>query len=143
MIQTIINMFRIKELRQRLLFTLGLLAIYRIGCFVPTPGIDPALVKERFASTGGLMELMDLFTGGAMRNVTVFALGVMPYISASIIIQLLTSIVPTLEQLKKEGEQGRKVINQYTICWHCTHWAGCFWEWARRSGAGNCLRRSV
>ena len=114
MIQTIINMFRIKELRQRLLFTLGLLAIYRIGCFVPTPGIDPALVKERFASTGGLMELMDLFTGGAMRNVTVFALGVMPYISASIIMQLMTSVVPTLERLSREGEAGRRKINQYT-----------------------------
>jgi preprotein translocase subunit SecY len=114
MIETIINIFRIKELRLRLMYTLGLLAVFRVGCFVPTPGIDPARVKEVFAGTGGLMELMDLFTGGAMSNVTVFALGVMPYISASIIMQLMTSVVPTLERLSREGEAGRRKINQYT-----------------------------
>lgn len=115
MISTIINMWKIKELRQRLLFTFGLLAVYRIGSFVPTPGIDPSQL-HRFAGGmgGGLMNMMDLFTGGNMSNMTIFALGVMPYISASIIIQLMTSVIPTLERLSREGEGGRRKINQYT-----------------------------
>ncbi|MCX7847859.1 MAG: preprotein translocase subunit SecY [bacterium] len=115
MIGTIVNMWKIKELRQRLLFTLGLLAVYRIGSFVPTPGIDPAQL-HRFAggAGGGLMNMMDLFTGGNLSNMTIFALGVMPYISASIIIQLMTSVIPTLERLSREGEGGRRKINQYT-----------------------------
>ncbi len=111
-------MFRIKELRQRLLFTIGLLAIYRIGAYVPTPGIDPEKLKLLFGGAGGtgggLLNLMDLFTGGAMRNVTILALGIMPYISASIIMQLMTSVVPTLEKLSHEGEAGRRKISQYT-----------------------------
>lgn len=116
MIKTLINMFKIAELRQRLLFTLGLLAVYRIGCYIPTPGIDPVALKNMMPAegSGGLMGMMDLFTGGAMRNVTIFALGVMPYISASIIMQLMTSVVPTLERLSREGEAGRNKINQYT-----------------------------
>ncbi len=115
MISTIVNMYKIKELRQRLLFTFGLLAVYRIGSFVPTPGIDPSQL-HRFSGGlgGGLLNMMDLFTGGNMSNVTVFALGVMPYISASIIIQLMTSVIPTLERLSREGEGGRRKINQYT-----------------------------
>ena len=115
MISTIINMFKIKELRQRLLFTVGLLAIYRIGCYVPAPGINPDMLSRFFGSgSGDLLNLMDLFTGGAMRQLTIFALGVMPYISASIIIQLMTSVVPALERLSREGEAGRRKINQYT-----------------------------
>ena len=87
MLRTILNMFRIKELRNRIFFTLGLLAVYRIGAYIPTPGINPDKLKTFFgsASTSGLMNMMDLFTGGAMRNVTILALGIMPYISASII----------------------------------------------------------
>lgn len=116
MIKTLINMFKIPELRQRLLFTLALLAVYRIGGFVPTPGIDPTRLPELMGAEGGggLMGLMDMFTGGNLRNLTIFALGVMPYISASIIIQLMTSVVPTLERLSREGEAGRNKINQYT-----------------------------
>lgn len=109
-------MFKIKELRQRLLFTIALLAVYRIGAFVPTPGINPDMLGNFFGGGegSGLFNLMDLFTGGAMRNVTVMALGVMPYISASIIIQLMTSVVPALERLSREGEAGRRKITQYT-----------------------------
>ena len=109
-------MFRIKELRNRIFFTLGLIAVYRIGAYIPTPGINPEKLKTLFgsSSTSGLMNMMDLFTGGAMRNVTILALGIMPYISASIILQLMTSVVPTLEKLSHEGEAGRKKINQYT-----------------------------
>jgi len=109
-------MFKIKELRQRLLFTIALLAVYRIGAFVPTPGINPDMLKNFFGGGegSGLFNMMDMFTGGAMRNVTVMALGVMPYISASIIIQLMTSVVPSLERLSREGEAGRRKITQYT-----------------------------
>ena len=116
MLRTILNMFRITELRNRVFFTLGLLAVYRIGAYIPTPGINPDKLKGLFGAAGssGLMNMMDLFTGGAMRNVTILALGIMPYISASIILQLMTSVVPTLEKLSHEGEAGRKKINQYT-----------------------------
>jgi len=115
MISTIINMFRIKELRQRLLYTLALLAVYRIGAFIPAPGTDPAKIKESAgAFGGGLLNVMDLFTGGNLSNMTLFALGVMPYISASIIMQLMASVVPMLEKLQREGEGGRRKINQYT-----------------------------
>jgi preprotein translocase subunit SecY len=115
MLRTIINMFRIRELRERMLFTLALLAVYRIGSFVPTPGIDPLRLRQRGDLLGGgLLNVMDLFTGGNLQNVTIFALGVMPYISASIILQLMTSVVPTLERLSREGEAGRRKINQYT-----------------------------
>lgn len=104
-----------RELRRKLLFTLTMLAIYRIGVQVPTPGVDSAAVLEFFQSqSGGIFGLFNTFTGGALEQFSVFALGIMPYISASIIFQLLQSGVPYLEQLKKEGEQGRKKINQYT-----------------------------
>ncbi|SFJ50226.1 preprotein translocase subunit SecY [Jannaschia pohangensis] len=104
-----------KELRQRILFTIGLLIIYRFGTYIPVPGIDAAelrnFVEQASAGLGGVL---NMFTGGAIGRMGVFALGIMPYISASIIIQLMTAMVPQLEQLKKEGEQGRKKINQYT-----------------------------
>ncbi|MGR3698622.1 MAG: preprotein translocase subunit SecY, partial [Roseovarius sp.] len=103
------------ELRKRILFTLGLLIVYRLGTFIPVPGIDGVALREFMegaqASIGGMLSM---FTGGALGRMGIFALGIMPYISASIIVQLLTALVPALEQLKKEGEQGRKKINQYT-----------------------------
>jgi preprotein translocase subunit SecY len=109
------NIFRIPELRRRLLFTAGLLAVYRIGVHVPTPGIDANALKSFFDSMQGtIFGVFNMFTGGALERLSVFALGIMPYISSSIILQLLTVVVPHLEQLKKEGEQGRKKITQYT-----------------------------
>ena len=109
------NIFRIPELRRRLLFTAGLLAVYRIGVHVPTPGIDANALNSFFESMQGtIFGVFNMFTGGALERLSVFALGIMPYISASIILQLLTVVVPHLEQLKKEGEQGRKKITQYT-----------------------------
>ncbi len=103
------------DLRNRILFTLAMLAIYRVGVHVPTPGVDGNAVFSFFqAQSRGIFGLFNTFTGGALSQFSVFALGIMPYISASIIFQLLTSAIPTLEALKKEGEQGRKKINQYT-----------------------------
>ncbi len=103
------------DLRNRILFTLGLLIVYRLGTFIPVPGIDGAALREFMESAGaGIGGMVSMFTGGALGRMGIFALGIMPYISASIIVQLLTAMVPSLEQLKKEGEQGRKKINQYT-----------------------------
>ncbi len=103
------------ELKRRILFTLAMLAVYRIGVHVPTPGVDGQAVLSFFqAQSGGIFGLFNTFTGGALERFSIFALGIMPYISASIIFQLLQTAVPYLEQLKKEGEQGRKKINQYT-----------------------------
>lgn len=104
-----------QELRKRILFTLTMLAIFRVGVHVPTPGVDGAAIVSFFeAQSTGIFGLFNTFTGGALSQFSIFALGIMPYISASIIFQLLTSAVPALEALKKEGEQGRKKINQYT-----------------------------
>jgi preprotein translocase subunit SecY len=106
---------RNSDLRNRILFTLAMLAIYRIGVHIPTPGVDGAAVMSFFAAqSGGIFGMFNTFTGGALNQFSIFALGIMPYISASIIFQLLTSAIPYLEQLKKEGEHGRKKINQYT-----------------------------
>ncbi|MEX5730130.1 preprotein translocase subunit SecY [Rhodovulum iodosum] len=103
------------ELRQRIFFTLGLLIVYRLGTYIPVPGIDGVALKEFMeGAASGLGGILSMFTGGALGRMGIFALGIMPYISASIIVQLLTAMVPRLEQLKKEGEQGRKKINQYT-----------------------------
>ncbi|MGN7870330.1 preprotein translocase subunit SecY [Paracoccus haematequi] len=103
------------ELRQRIWFTIGLLIIYRLGTYIPVPGIDGAALRNFMdQAQAGIGGILSMFTGGALGRMGVFALGIMPYISASIIVQLLTSMVPSLEQLKKEGEQGRKKINQYT-----------------------------
>ncbi len=103
------------ELKKRLWFTLGCLVVYRLGTYVPLPGIDPAVFKEVFShQAAGILGMFNMFAGGAFGRMTVFALGIMPYISASIIIQLLTAVSPQLEALKKEGEAGRKKINQYT-----------------------------
>ncbi|MCW9042092.1 MAG: preprotein translocase subunit SecY [Pseudopelagicola sp.] len=103
------------DLRNRILFTLGLLVVYRLGTFIPVPGIDGVALREFMEGAAqGIGGILSMFTGGALGRMGIFALGIMPYISASIIVQLLTSMVPALEQLKKEGEQGRKKINQYT-----------------------------
>jgi preprotein translocase subunit SecY len=103
------------DLRNRILFTLGLLIVYRLGTFIPVPGIDGIALREFVEEAGqGIAGMVSMFTGGALGRMGIFALGIMPYISASIIVQLLTAMVPSLEQLKKEGEQGRKKINQYT-----------------------------
>jgi preprotein translocase subunit SecY len=109
------NIARIPELNRRILFTLGMLAVYRIGCAIPTPGVDPLEVRRFFEEQGGgLFGLFNLFTGGALEQFSIFALGIMPYITASIILQLLTVAVPHLEELRKEGEQGRRTITRYT-----------------------------
>ncbi|EPX86895.1 preprotein translocase subunit SecY [Salipiger mucosus] len=103
------------DLRNRILFTLGLLLVYRLGTYIPVPGIDGAALRDFMEQAGqGIGGMVSMFTGGALGRMGIFALGIMPYISASIIVQLLTAMVPSLEQLKKEGEQGRKKINQYT-----------------------------
>jgi preprotein translocase subunit SecY len=103
------------ELKRRIWFTLGALIVYRIGTYVPVPGVDAAVMGELLAQHGGgILGMFDMFSGGALGRMTVFALNIMPYISASIIIQLMTAAVPTLETLKKEGEAGRKKLNQYT-----------------------------
>ena len=106
---------RATELRQRIWFTIGLLIIYRLGTYIPVPGIDGGALRTFMEQAqAGIGGILSMFTGGALGRMGVFALGIMPYISASIIVQLLTAMVPSLEQLKKEGEQGRKKINQYT-----------------------------
>ena len=108
------NLFRIQELRKRLAFTLGLLAVYRIGVFVTLPGVNRVVMKKAIETSGGFLNLFNLFTGGALEQLSIFALGIMPYVSASIILQLLTVVVPQLEKLSKEGEMGRRKITQYT-----------------------------
>jgi preprotein translocase subunit SecY len=115
MITSLQNIFSIPELRRRVLFTLGMLAVYRVGCHVPTPGIDAQVLAKFFEGTQGtLLGLVSAFTGGALERMTVFALGIMPYISASIILQLLTVVFEPVERLAKEGEQGRKTITRWT-----------------------------
>lgn len=109
------NIFKIPELKKRIFFTLAFLIIYRVGVHVPTPGIDAAALAEIFdRAKGTILGIFNMFSGGALERLSVFALGIMPYISASIILQLMTVVVPHLERLKKEGEQGRKKITQYT-----------------------------
>ena len=104
-----------EDLKKRIWFTLGALLIYRLGTFIPIPGINPAVFAENFnASKAGILGMFNTFSGGAVERMAIFALNIMPYISASIIMQLMTSVIPTLEALKKEGEAGRKQINQYT-----------------------------
>lgn len=115
MINQAVNIFRVPELRKRVFFTCLLLIVYRIGSHVPTPGIDAEALTALFAQVGGtLFGFLDLFSGGALRRLSVFALGIMPYISASIILQLLAVVIPALERLSKEGEAGRRRITQYT-----------------------------
>jgi preprotein translocase subunit SecY len=115
MLEKFANIFRIPDLRKRVLFTLGLLAVYRLGAFIPTPGINADALAQFFnANSGSALGLADLFTGGNLRRLTIFALGIMPYITASIIFQLLTVIYEPLAKLQKEGELGRRKITQWT-----------------------------
>ena len=104
-----------EELKKRIWFTLGALIVYRLGTYIPLPGIDPEALRQSFqGASGGVLGLFNMFSGGAVERMAIFALNIMPYISASIIVQLLTSVLPSLEALKKEGESGRKILNQYT-----------------------------
>jgi preprotein translocase subunit SecY len=103
------------ELKKCIWFTLGALIIYRLGTYIPLPGIDPVVLKDIFQQNqGGILGMFDMFAGGALGRMTIFALNIMPYISSAIIMQLMTAVSPQLEALKKEGEAGRKKINQYT-----------------------------
>lgn len=103
------------ELKKRIWFTLGALIVYRLGTYIPIPGVDPSILADIFRqNAGGVLGMFDMFAGGALGRMTIFALNIMPYISASIIVQLMTTVSPSLEAMKKEGEQGRKKINQYT-----------------------------
>ena len=109
------NIFKIPELRTRILFTLGMLVVYRVGAHIPTPGINGEALSEFLQKQGGaLLGFLDIFSGGSLSRLTIFALGIMPYISASIILQLLTVVIPHLSKLAKEGERGRKTIIKYT-----------------------------
>lgn len=115
MFEALQNIFKIPELKKRVMFSLGMLFVYRVGCFIPTPGIDGVALSHFFKQAQGtLLGMFDMFSGGALEKLTVFALGIMPYISSSIIFQLLTVVVPAIEKLSKEGDAGRKKIIQYT-----------------------------
>ncbi|HSB62644.1 MAG TPA: preprotein translocase subunit SecY [Thermoanaerobaculia bacterium] len=139
------NIFAIPDLRKRVLFTFGLLAIYRIGSHIPTPGLDASALEEFFkASAGGLLGFLDVFSGGALRRLSVFALGITPYITASIILQLLTVVWPFLEKLSKEGEMGRRKITQYTrygtVVLSVVQGAGiALWLWSQTTPSGRNL----
>jgi preprotein translocase subunit SecY len=114
-LQAFANLFRIEDLRKRVFFTLALLAVYRIGAHIPTPGINGAVLDQLFSQAQGTaLGIFDLFSGGTFRRLTIFALGIMPYITSSIILQLMTVVFPYLERLQKEGELGRRKITQYT-----------------------------
>jgi preprotein translocase subunit SecY len=109
------NAWRVPELRRRVLFTASILALYRLGSWVPTPGVDPDAIEDYFSGQGGtILGLLNIFSGGALSQFALFALGIMPYVTASIILQLMTVVIPRLEQLQKEGEAGYAKINQYT-----------------------------
>ena len=115
LIETLKNIWKIEDLRQRILITMLFVAIYRFGSFVVLPGINPALLDKLQSQTaGGLMSLLDMFSGGAFSNASIFALGIMPYISASIVMQLLAVAVPYFQKMQREGESGRKKIMTYT-----------------------------
>jgi preprotein translocase subunit SecY len=113
MLQSLLNAWRLPDLRKKLLFTAMIIAIYRLGCYIPVPGVDVQAIKDLF-NTGGVFDFYNLFTGGGLQRVAIFAMGIMPYITASIIMQLLTMVIPRLEALMKEGEAGQKKVNQYT-----------------------------
>lgn len=119
MIASFANCFKIPELKKKILFTLGIVAAYRVGCYIPTPGINGSVLAEVFqrfqeSAGGNMFGVMNMFSGGSLEKMTVFALGIMPYISSSIIMQLLTAVIPALEKLSKEGQAGYHKINQYT-----------------------------
>lgn len=113
-IDAFVNAFKIADLRKKILFTLAVLIIYRVGAHITIPGVNAAVLAEYFKNSNNLFGLYDSFTGGAFAKATVFALGIMPYISASIIIQLMGSVIPGIQMLQKEGQEGRAKLNQYT-----------------------------
>ena len=119
MIASFANCFKIPELKNKIFFTLAIVVAYRVGCYLPTPGVNGSVLAEFFqrlssTSGGSIFGIMNMFSGGALEKATVFALGIMPYISSSIIMQLLTAVIPSLERLAKEGQAGYQKINQYT-----------------------------
>jgi preprotein translocase subunit SecY len=115
-LQTILNSFSVPDIRKKLIFTAGILALYRLGAYIPSPGVDANAVKDGLSNVGGsnILGFLNLFSGGSLSRLSLFALGIMPYITASIILQLLTVVVPSLERLQKEGEVGQQKITQYT-----------------------------
>jgi preprotein translocase subunit SecY len=115
-LQTILNAFTVQEIRKKLIFTAGILALYRLGAYIPSPGVDATAIKDGLNNVGGsnILGFLNLFSGGSLSRLSLFALGIMPYITASIILQLLTVVVPSLERLQKEGEVGQQKITQYT-----------------------------
>jgi preprotein translocase subunit SecY len=115
-LQTVLNSFTVAEIRKKLIFTAGILALYRLGAYIPSPGVDAQAVKDGINNVGGsnILGFLNLFSGGSLSRLSLFALGIMPYITASIILQLLTVVVPSLERLQKEGEVGQQKITQYT-----------------------------
>jgi preprotein translocase subunit SecY len=115
-LQTVLNAFSVQEIRKKLLFTAAILALYRLGAYIPSPGVDAQAIKDGIDNVGGnsILGFLNLFSGGSLERLSLFALGIMPYITASIILQLLTVVVPSLERIKKEGEVGQQKITQYT-----------------------------
>jgi preprotein translocase subunit SecY len=115
-LQTILNSFTVAEIRKKLIFTAGILALYRLGAYIPSPGVDASAIQDGVNNVGGsnILGFLNLFSGGSLSRLSLFALGIMPYITASIILQLLTVVVPSLERLQKEGEVGQQKITQYT-----------------------------
>ena len=114
MLTWLANAWRVPELRRRVLFTAMILALYRLGSWIPSPGVNADSIDQYLSRTGGIFNLLNLFSGGALSQFSVFALGIMPYVTASIILQLMTVVVPRLSELQKEGESGYAKINQYT-----------------------------
>ncbi len=116
MLQTVLNSFTVAEIRKKLIFTAAILALYRLGAYIPSPGVDAQAIKDGVNNVGGsnILGFLNLFSGGSLSRLSLFALGIMPYITASIILQLLTVVVPSLERLQKEGEVGQQKITQYT-----------------------------
>jgi preprotein translocase subunit SecY len=116
LLQTFKNIFKVKELRKKVLFVLGMMVVYRLGAHIPVPGVDVSILQEQLfqGGIGGVFDFLDLFAGGALRNFTIFAMSITPYITASIILNLLTVVIPKLEELSKQGAEGRKKIAQYT-----------------------------
>ncbi|MFW5855763.1 MAG: preprotein translocase subunit SecY [Bacillota bacterium] len=116
MLKALSNVFKVKELRKKVLFVLAMMAVYRLGAHIPVPAVDASIIRERLfqGGAGGAFEFLDLFAGGALRNFTIFAMSITPYITASIILNLLTVVIPKLEELSKQGREGKKKIAQYT-----------------------------
>ena len=116
MLQTILNSFSVPDIRKKLMFTAAILALYRLGAYIPSPGVDANAIKDGLNNVGGssILGFLNLFSGGSLSRLSLFSLGIMPYITASIILQLLTVVVPSLERLQKEGEVGQQKITQYT-----------------------------